>query len=207
MTYSDLISILPLIFLTVWACVLPAGGFVHTEGPQGWTALLAAVGLAAAMGLTLLYAGQASFAFSGMIGLDGFASFLDVLFLATGLFGMALRVRLPHSAMRLERGEYYALLLFSVAGMMLMAQAAKLIRPSSWRWNCYPSRSTCWLPLPARAWISEEAGLKYFLLGAFSTGFVRLRHRPGLRGHRTTQLTQIVSAVAGTAPGRQSSPC
>jgi len=51
---------------------------------------LAALGLAAGMGLTIMYAGQTGFAFSGMIVQDGFSSFLQVLFLATGLLGVAL---------------------------------------------------------------------------------------------------------------------
>jgi NADH-quinone oxidoreductase subunit N len=126
MTYSDLITVLPLIFLTVWACVILLVDLFIPKDRKGWTALLAAVGLAAALGMTILYAGQAGFAFSRMVVLDGFASFLDVLFLATGLLGIALAYGYLRR-MGLERGEYYALLLFSVTGMILMAQAANLI--------------------------------------------------------------------------------
>ena len=66
----------------------------------------------------------------------------------------------------LERGEYYTLMLFSVTGMMLMAQAADLI-------VVFLALELLSIPLYVLAAFarpkveSEEAGLKYFLLGAF----------------------------------------
>jgi len=199
MTYSDLISILPLLFLTVWASALLLVDLFIPKGRKGWTALLAAVGLAAAMGLTILYTGQAGFAFSGMIVLDRFASFLQVLFLATGLLGIALAYGYLRR-MGLERGEYYALLLFSVTGMMLMAQAANLI-------VIFLALELLSIPLYVLAAFarprldSEEAGLKYFLLGAFSTGFVVYGIALVFGATGTTQLSEIVAAVAGKGSG------
>ena len=126
MTQSDLNTLLPLIFLTVWACMLLLVDLFIPKGRKGWTALIAAIGLATAMGLGLAQAGQENIAFSGMVVLDGFSSFLDVLFLGAGLLGIALAYGYLRR-MGIERGEYYALLLFSVTGMMLMAQAGDLI--------------------------------------------------------------------------------
>src|ERR1035437_5820233 len=197
MTYSDLITLLPLIFLTVWACALLLVDLFIPKGRKGWTALLAALGLAAAMGLTLLYAGQTGFAFSGMVVLDGFSSFLDVLFLATGLFGIALAYGYL-KRLGIDRGEYYVLLLFSVMGMMLMAQAANLI-------VIFLALELLSIPLYVLAAFarprldSEEAGLKYFLLGAFSTGFVVYGIALVFGATGTTQLSEIVSAAAGAA--------
>jgi NADH-quinone oxidoreductase subunit N len=199
MTYSDLITLLPLIFLTVWACALLLVDLFIPKGCKGWTALLGAIGLAAAMGLTILYAGQERTAFSGMVVLDGFSSFLDVLFLASGLLGIALAYGYLRR-MGIERGEYYALLLFSVTGMMLMAQAANLI-------VFFLALELLSIPLYVLAAFarprldSEEAGLKYFLLGAFSTGFVVYGIALVFGATGTTQLTEIVSAVAGSGSG------
>jgi NADH-quinone oxidoreductase subunit N len=73
--------------------------------------------------------------------------------------------------MGIERGEYYTLLLFSISGMMLMAQAADLI-------TVFLALELLSLPLYVLSAFarpkadSEESGLKYFLLGAFSSGFV-----------------------------------
>ena len=65
-------------------------------------------------------------AFNGMVVIDGFAVFVNALLLVSGLLGIALAYGYV-KRMGLERGEYYTLLLFSVTGMMLMAQAADLI--------------------------------------------------------------------------------
>ena len=170
MTLSDLKTILPLLALVVWACLLLLVDLFIPKGRKGWTALLAAVGLALAMGLSLSQSGRETAGFGGMVVLDGFSVFLDVLFLGSGLFGIALAYGYL-KRMGLERGEYYALLLFSVSGMMLMAQAADLI-------IVFLALELLSIPLYVLAAFarprldSEEAGLKYFLLGAFATGFV-----------------------------------
>ncbi|MGB8212765.1 MAG: NADH-quinone oxidoreductase subunit N [Anaerolineales bacterium] len=195
MTYSDLKTLLPLIFLIVWACALLLVDLFIPKGRKGWTALLAVVGLGVTMGLTGIYAGQVISAFSGMVVLDGFSSFLDMLFLGTGLLGVALAYGYL-KRMGLERGEYYVLLLFSVAGMMLMAQAADLI-------VIFLALELLSIPLYvlsafARPHLdSEEAGLKYFLLGAFSTGFVVYGIALVFGASGTTRLAEIVSAAAG----------
>ncbi len=199
MTLSDLNTLLPLIFLTVWACLLLLVDLFIPKGRKGWTAFLAALGLAAALGLTLAHSGQEGVAFSGMVILDGFSSFLDVLFLATGLLAIALAYGYLNR-MGIERGEFYALLLFSVVGMMLMAQAGDLI-------VIFLALELLSIPLYvlsafARPRLdSEEAGLKYFLLGAFSTGFVVYGIALVFGATGTTELAGIVSAVAGSVSG------
>ncbi len=57
-----------------------------------------------------------------MVVLDGFSIFVNALLLLSGLLGIALAYGYI-KRMDLERGEYYTLLLFSITGMMLMAQA------------------------------------------------------------------------------------
>ncbi len=199
MTQSDLNTLLPLIFLTVWACMLLLVDLFIPKGRKGWTALIAAIGLATAMGLTLAQAGQENVAFSGMVVLDGFSSFLDVLFLGTGLLGIALAYGYLRR-MGIERGEYYALLLFSVTGMLLMAQAGDLI-------VIFLALELLSIPLYvlsafARPRLeSEEAGLKYFLLGAFSTGFVVYGIALVFGATGATNLMKIVSAAAGSGSG------
>src|SRR5690606_21020092 len=71
---------------------------------------------------------------------------------------------------RLQAGEYYGLVLLSSAGMMFMAGARDLI-------VVFLGLEVMSIPVYAlsafnrRDRRSAEAGLKYFLLGAFSTGF------------------------------------
>ncbi|MDI6768662.1 MAG: NADH-quinone oxidoreductase subunit N [Anaerolineales bacterium] len=192
MSLSDLLSILPLAILTGWACALLLVDLFIPKGRKSWTALLAAVGLALAMGLTLSQSGREISAFGGMVTLDGFSTFLNILFLATGLLGIAIAYGYL-KRMGLERGEYYVLMLFSISGMMLMAQAADLI-------VIFLALELLSIPLYVLAAFarpradSEEAGLKYFLLGAFATGFVVYGIALVFGATASTSLAGIVSA-------------
>ena len=195
MTLSDLRTILPAVVLVTWACLLLLLDLFIPRGHKGWTALLAAFGLAAALGLSLAQAGREMTAFGGMVVLDGFSSFLNVLFLASGLFAIALAYGYL-KRLGLERGEYYALLLFSITGMLLMSQATDLI-------VTFLALELLSIPLYVLAAFarpradSEEAGLKYFLLGAFATGFVVFGIALIFGATGTTALNGIVAAVAG----------
>ncbi|MBM3151308.1 MAG: NADH-quinone oxidoreductase subunit N, partial [Chloroflexi bacterium] len=195
MTLSDLYTILPLIALVVWACLLLLADLFIKR--KGLTALLAAAGLALSMGLALAQAGTEATAFTGMVTLDGFSTFLDVLFLASGLLGVAVAYGYL-KRMGLERGEFYTLLLFSITGMMLMAHAADLI-------VVFLALELLSIPLYVLAAFarpradSEEAGLKYFLLGAFATGFVVYGITLVFGATGTTSLAGIASGLARLA--------
>ncbi len=182
MTQSDLYTILPTIILVAWACLLLLVDLFIPKGRKGWTALLAAVGLAGALGVTLAQAGMNLSAFGGMVVLDGFSSFLNVLFLASGLGAIAIAYGYL-KRMGLERGEYYTLMLFSLSGMLLMAQAADLI-------VVFLSLELLSIPLYvlsafARPRTEFGRGRPQVLpVGSLRHRFRRLRHRPGLRRHR-----------------------
>ncbi len=194
MTQSDLYTILPILILVAWACVLLLVDLFISKGRKGWTALLAAVGLAGTLGVTLAQAGREMTAFNGMVTLDGFSSFLEALFLASGLLGIAIAYGYLRR-MGLERGEYYTLMLFSISGMMLMSQASDLI-------VVFLALELLSIPLYVlAAWArphldSEEAGLKYFLLGAFATGFVVYGVTLVFGATGATALSGIAAAVA-----------
>jgi len=170
MTQLDFLTILPYTILTAWACVLLLVDLFIPKDRKGITALLAALGLAITLGFTLAQIGTERSAFNNMVVLDGFSTFINALILISGLLGVALAYGYV-KRMGIERGEYYTLLLFSVTGMMLMAQATDLIM-------VFLALELLSIPLYVLAAFarpkveSEEAGMKYFLLGAFSTGFV-----------------------------------
>ncbi len=193
MTRSDLYTILPTLLLVAWACLLLLVDLFIPKGRKGWTALLAAVGLAGALGITLAQAGMDLSAFGGMVVLDGFSSFLNALFLASGLGAIAIAYGYL-KRMGLERGEYYTLILFSLSGMLLMAQAADLI-------IIFLSLELLSIPLYVLSAFarprteSEEAGIKYFLLGAFATGFVVYGIALVFGATGNTSLAGIVSVI------------
>ena len=170
MTQNDFNILLPLTVLTVWACVLLLLDLFIPKGRKGITASLAAFGLAVTLVITVTQIGSEGIGFNGMVTLDGFSTFTNVLILVSGLLGIALAYGYI-KRMGIDRGEYYTLMLFSITGMMLMAQAANLI-------IIFLALELLSIPLYVLAAFarpnlqSEEAGVKYFLLGAFSTGFV-----------------------------------
>ncbi|HET9911548.1 MAG TPA: NADH-quinone oxidoreductase subunit N [Anaerolineales bacterium] len=196
MSQTDLITTFPLIFLTLWACALLLVDLAIPVARKGITPLLAALGL----GLTLIFTligqiGKELIGFKGMVVLDGFSTFINALLLGSGLLGVALAYGYVRR-MGLERGEYYTLLLFSITGMMLMAQAADLIM-------VFLALELLSIPLYVLAAFarpkveSEEAGLKYFLLGAFATGFVVYGTVLVFGATGSTNLAAIVASVSG----------
>jgi NADH-quinone oxidoreductase subunit N len=109
-------------------------------------------------------------AFRDMVLLDGYALFFDLLI----CYAAALVVMLSMDYLARtgpESGEYYALVLFSTAGMMLMASAGDLI-------VVFLSLELMSLSLYVLAGLfktrltSGEASMKYLLLGAFATSFL-----------------------------------
>jgi NADH-quinone oxidoreductase subunit N len=192
---TDFPTIWPLTFLTVWACVLLLADLFIPKERKGITALLSALGLALTLGFTLAQVGRANTAFNGMVVADGFSIFVNALLLVSGLLGVALAYGYV-KRMGLERGEYYTLLLFSVTGMMLMAQAADLI-------VVFLALELLSIPLYVLAAFarpkveSEEAGLKYFLLGAFATGFVVYGTALVFGATESTNLVAIVGKASG----------
>lgn len=197
MTPLDFEVIKPYILLTVWACVLVVLDLFIPKERKGLTAFLAAFGLAITLGYTIAQVGFEQVGFSGMVVADGFSTFTNSLLLVSGLLGIALAYGYVRR-MGLERGEYYTLLLFSVSGMMLMAQAADLI-------VVFLALELLSIPLYVLAAFarpnldSEEAGIKYFLLGAFSAGFVVYGIVLVYGATGTTSIMEIVNNSSPTS--------
>jgi NADH-quinone oxidoreductase subunit N len=188
----DFTSVFPLTFLVVWASVLLLVDLFIPKDRKGITAGLSALGLALTLGFTLTQIGaEPKASFNHMVVLDGFSTFVNALLLLSGLLGIGLSFGYI-KRMNLERGEYYTLMLFSISGMMLMAQAGDLI-------VVFLALELLSIPLYVLAAFdrpkveSEEAGLKYFLLGAFATGFVVYGTTLVFGATGTTSLNGIVT--------------
>ena len=170
MEFLDYLPILPLVFLVVWAVVLLTVDLWIPKNRKDITAALSAVGMVISLILSLTRAGNIEPIFGGSIVVDGFATFLDAIFLFSGLAGIALAYQYL-KRMGIERSEYYILLLITISGMMLMSYAYDLM-------VVFIALELLSLPLYILTGFvrfnlrSEEAALKYFLLGAFSSGFV-----------------------------------
>jgi NADH-quinone oxidoreductase subunit N len=130
-----------------------------------------------------------------MVTLDGFSTFTSTLILLSGLLGIALAYGYI-KRMGIERGEYYSLMLFSITGMLLMTQASDLI-------IVFLALELLSIPLYVLAAFSradqqsQEAGLKYFLLGAFATGFIVYGTALVFGATGSTSLSVIAQAGLG----------
>lgn len=197
MTSTDFLSILPIIILVAWACVLLLID-VFSKKNKWLTPILAAIGFAVTLGFSITQSGSAYAGFNGMVVVDGFTAYLNAIFAISGLAGIALAYDY-NQRMGINRGEYYILLMFSVSGMMLMAAAADLI-------VVFLALELLSIPLYVLAGFarpkpdSEEAALKYFLLGAFAGGFVVYGVALAFGATGSTALGEIMAAInASTA--------
>jgi NADH-quinone oxidoreductase subunit N len=190
---GDIYAMLPVIVVLVWAMVVLLVDLWVPVQRKALTAVLSVVGLAFSFGLTLAQLQQPALAFNGMAVVDGFAVFLNAIFLLSGLAGIALAYDYLRR-MDIRRGEYYPLLMFSISGMMLMSYANDLI-------VIFLALELLSIPLYILSGIarpntrSEEAGLKYFLLGTFSSAFVLYGTALIFGATARTDLPGIIAAV------------
>lgn len=194
MVLNDFLVILPLVVLVVWAVLLILVDLWIPKERIWITAALAALG----MGVTLFFSLQKfstpQNAFNDMVQVDGFAIFMDAVFLVTGIVSIALAYDYL-KRINIERGEYYSLIMVSVSGMMLMTYAEDLL-------VVFLALELLSIPLYVLAGFarlhleSEEAALKYFLLGAFSSGFVLYGVALIFGAASTTRLPEIVAGLA-----------
>ena len=200
MTTSDFNAILPLIVLSGWASILLLIDLWIPKSRKSITALLSIIGLAVTFVVVLLVSnstGGASLeAFNGMVTFDGFAVLLNLVVLLTGAVSILLALNYLKQA-NIERGEFYTLLLFSLVGMMMMASASDLI-------VVFLALETLSIPLYvlsgfARPRVdSEESAMKYFLLGAFASGFFVYGVALTYGATQTTSIAGIASAIAAS---------
>ncbi len=196
MTGIDLksfLSLLPQTVLLVWASLLLLVDLFIPKNKKAWTAILAGLGLLISLILILLEWGHPSLNYNNMAVVDNFAVYLNVLFAVSGLVAIAIAYDYLNR-MGIQRGEYYSLLMFSVSGMMLMASAADLIM-------FFLALELLSIPLYILSGFavprseSEESALKYFILGAFSSGFVLYGTALIYGGTQFTALSDIISAI------------
>ena len=167
---SELYMIAPQVILTCTALVVllvEAFGRGHRRPEATWISLL---GIALAAWATWAYNAETSrLAFSGMIVNDKFTVFCYSIFLIIGALSVLISAGYLTDE-RNEHGEYHALLLMSVVGMMFMAASGHLMM-------MFLALETMSIAIYALAGFMRsrenlEASFKYFLLGGFATAFM-----------------------------------
>jgi NADH-quinone oxidoreductase subunit N len=170
-TYPNIIVILPELLLMCWVFFMMMADLFIPKEKKEVNALFAIVGIAlsiAAIIMVMPYGDISSF--NDSMRSDRFALFFKLLFCITAALTILISVRyLPIEG--INWGEYYSLLLFAVSGMMVLASATDLV-------TIYLGMEFMALTVYVLTGFirhdvrSNEAALKYFLLGAFSSGII-----------------------------------
>jgi len=170
----DLTVVLQLLIVFGWATVLLLVDlFVPNDRKQltGWLAIAGLV-LAAAAGIPpwLDQSGGLRSTFNDMIRLDNYALAFNWIFLLIAALAIVISLGyLPRQG--IERGEFYSLIMFATGGMMLLGQGTDLIV----LFLGLELLSITLYVLIGFAYprvSSEEAAMKYLLIGAFAAGFL-----------------------------------
>ncbi|MGB1863912.1 MAG: NADH-quinone oxidoreductase subunit NuoN [Candidatus Puniceispirillum sp.] len=198
---NDILPALPEMLLACVALLLVLvaayGGDSATNAKRVCSMAMGAIVIAAAM----LWQGSdlATTAFSGMFSADSFSAYMKLLVLV-GTFAALYMSISPLEQDDINKPEFSLLVLLAVVGMMLMISANDLM-------SLYMAVELQSLPLYVVAAMrtnslrSSEAGLKYFLLGALSSGMLLYGASLVYGFAGTTSFDGISAAVAsGTLP-------
>jgi NADH-quinone oxidoreductase subunit N len=195
----DFYYLLPELVLTAGSLIL-LGADAMLQGSHRrlltWLTVLTLAGTAAAL---IPFAGANVVVARGLIAVDTFAFFFKVVFLFAALLTVLMSARFLEVE-GAKPGEYYFLVLCATLGMMIMAGGVDLI-------TIFIGLETMAVSFYVMAGYlktdrrSNEAAVKYFLLGAFSLGLLLygMSLLYGLTG--TTQLRQIATALAAGKGG------
>ena len=157
--------------------------------------LLGAVGALAAVRFV---SSDPGLAYSGVIRADAFSIFVHVVVIGAAALAILGSVNYLDEE-GLQRGEYYALVLFATAGMGILAGANELV--TAFVGLEMSSISTYILAgFRRRALASNEASLKYFILGSFATAFFLYGIAMTYGATGTTRIDSIQAAFQTTPP-------
>jgi NADH-quinone oxidoreductase subunit N len=195
----DFLPALPEIVLACAAMALLLIGVMRGESSARLVSWLAVLVLAAILVLTARFGLDRQLAFYGMFVTDGFALFMKALVLIGSATAIVLSLRYNDDH-RIARFEFPVLILLATSGMMVMVSANDLI-------TLYLGLELQSLALYVVASFdrdsarSTEAGLKYFVLGALSSGMLLYGASLVYGFAGTTSFAGLATVLAGGAPG------
>jgi NADH-quinone oxidoreductase subunit N len=202
---NDHFTIIPALMMALFGCAILLFDFLVFPDPRQRKWLLIFVALAEGFTAYGLIKQQSWIAangqldgFHGTVTVDNFSIFFNWIFLVAALIVAVVSYRYLENAGE-HHGEYYSLILFAQCGMYFLATGTDLV--------------TLFVGLELMALTfyvmvgflrsekrSNEAALKYLLLGAFSSGFLVYGFSVlyGIAG--STRLADIVTAVVSRPP-------
>ncbi|TVR02936.1 MAG: NADH-quinone oxidoreductase subunit N [Deltaproteobacteria bacterium] len=171
-TPIDIASTLPFIVLCLFGMVVLLLEVFQRQGQsRSYLAYVSAVGFAtAAFSAWLLMGVEGQLVFHDMNYIDGFSKVTALLMCTAGAVTCLIAPRYL-AELNADRGEFYALILFSAGGMIMMVSAAdfivffmalELMSIAVYALAAYVRSSR----------VAAEAGFKYFLMGAFASAIM-----------------------------------
>lgn len=191
--WADLAAALPLVIVSLAGLVVVVFDAYRNRHAATPLITLAALVLAFLIEIPALSADGT--AFHGMLRIGGAAAFVNLLVLGSGILSVMLAM--PYlKRLDMHIGEVYSMLLFATAGMLMLGAANHLVTV----FVGLETMSVCLYILTGlvrRNHGAIESALKYFLLGAFSTGFF-LYGMALLYGATGTMSLPEMQAAAGS---------
>ncbi len=165
----DFAAIAPALTVMITATVLLLVGLIFHKARRELLAVLSIVGLIVALLQLGSLWGSRLTGFGGMVSDDNFALAFQLIFIMGAFLAVLISLNRVE-ADYVSYGDFYALLLFALSGMMVMVQGVNFL-------IVFLGLEIFSISLYILSGFkkmradSVEAALKYFLLGAFSTGF------------------------------------
>ena len=168
--HVNLIPLLPAAQVLVTALVVLLLDLCLKKNEKHFLAVIALLGLGLCAGEAIILWGSQEGAFGNSLLLDNFSLFFTQIFVCAGAITILSAMQYLRTA-GIPEGEFYALILFAITGMIIMAGANDLM-------VFFMGLETMSVAVYVLTGIdrgderSSEAAMKYFLLGAFATGFL-----------------------------------
>ena len=197
----DLRPLLPAIIVAVTGLVVLLSQAFTAKGRRAPAVPLSLLGLGAALAAVVLIAsGKGRGAvLAGTVAADDFALFFQGLILVIAVLAVLVSAAYVR-AIGIDHGEYYALLLFSVVGMLGLVTSLELL-------SIFVALEIMSVAIYAMAGLrrdraeSREASAKYFITGAFSSAFLLYGVALLYGASGSTWLARIAPAVSGPGKG------
>ncbi|TAL17091.1 NADH-quinone oxidoreductase subunit N [bacterium] len=166
---SDISLITPEIVLTLTALLVLLVEAFRPGAGRSDTTWLSIIGVLVAAAFALGQFGEKKLGFSGMLSIDSYSAFFKLIFCSIGLLCFLISDGFMKSE-EYEHGEFHALMLMSMTGMMLMASSNHLLM-------MFLGLETMSIAIYALAGYMRtkegmESSFKYFLLGGASSAFL-----------------------------------
>jgi NADH-quinone oxidoreductase subunit N len=198
---TDFAAVIPILIIVLSAVAAMLAEAFRQPGERMWISGLGLIGLVGAATASVFLWDSDARSF-GVVRADNFALFVNLVLCVVGVLTMMFSDEVVERE-QIPPGEYYALTLFAISGMMLMAAATDLL-------VIFLALEVLSLSVYVLTGIRRssaagaEAAFKYFLLGSFSSAFFLYGVAFAFAIARSTRLDDLGIALSALGAGAPS---